>query len=242
MARLRLPSISYVVARSSPDDVIGCDNKLPWHLRSDLKRFKGITSNHVIIMGRLTHESIGKPLPNRISIVLTREPTLDERNAFWNLNDTTLLWANNRETALFLADIISIQKQQMEFFVIGGTYMFEIFKDLFNRVYLTEVLANEIKGADAYFHYKFDRRKWETVIEEDIPAGPHDEFPTRYSVLDRKFKKVRYVEVEDYLTDDEAKKKWLSEKMGVLNSAQETKVKSLQLQYKMFPEENDEQS
>src|SRR5664279_4827418 len=140
MARIRLPSISYVVARSSPEDIIGCDNKLPWHLRSDLKRFKEITSNHVIIMGRLTHESIGKPLPNRISIVLTREPTFDQRNSFWNFNDTTLLWANNRETALFLADVISIQKQQEEFFVIGGTYMFEIFKDLFNRVYLTEVL------------------------------------------------------------------------------------------------------
>jgi dihydrofolate reductase len=238
MARLRLPSISYVVARSSPDNVIGCDNKLPWHLRSDLKRFKEITSNHVIIMGRLTHDSIGKVLPNRISIVLTREPAFDPRNSFWNLNDTALIWANNRETALFFSDIISIQKQQTEFFVIGGTYMFEMFKDLFNRVYLTEVFTNGIKGADAFFDYKFDLRKWKTIFKEEIPAGPHDDFPACYSVLERKFKTVRYVDVEDYFTDDDTKKRWLSEKMTLIKDAPKNTAESLQLQYKMFSEES----
>ena len=238
MARLRLPSISYVVARSSPDNVIGRDNKLPWHLRSDLKRFKEITSNHVIIMGRLTHDSIGKLLPNRISIVLTREPAFDQRNAFWNLNDTALIWANNRETALFFADIISIQMQQAEFFVIGGTYMFDMFNDLFNRVYLTEVLTSGIKGADAFFDYKFDLRKWKTILKEEIPASPHDDFPTCYSVLERKFKTVRYVDVEDYFTDDDTKKRWLSEKMALIKGAPKNPTGPLQLQYKMFSEES----
>jgi len=203
-----------------------------------MKRFKEITSNHVIIMGRLTHDSIGKVLPNRISIVLTREPAFDQRNAFWNLNDTALIWVNNRESALFFADIISIQKQQSEFFVIGGTYMFDMFKDLFNRVYLTEVIASEIKGADAFFDYKFDRRKWKTVSEEEFQAGPNDEFPTRYSVLERKFKTVRYVDVEDYFTGDDAKKRWLSEKMAVIEGAPKTTAKPMQLQYKMFTEES----
>jgi dihydrofolate reductase len=238
MTRLRLPSISYIVARSTPENVIGCENKLPWHLRSDLKRFKETTSNHVIIMGRLTHESIGKVLPNRTSIVLTREPTFDPRNSFWNLNDTALIWANTRETALFFADIITIQKQQTEFFVIGGSYMFEMFKDLFNRIYLTEVIANDIKGADAFFDYKFDGRKWKTIHEEKIEAGPHDEFATNYCILERKYKKVRYVEVEDYLTDDESKKRWLSEKLVLAKSALKNPDKKFQLQYKMFSEED----
>jgi dihydrofolate reductase len=189
-------------------------------------------------MGRLTHDSIGKVLPNRISIVLTREPAFDPRNSFWNLDDTALIWANNRETALFFSDIISIQKQQTEFFVIGGTYMFEMFKDLFNRVYLTEVFTNEIKGADAFFDYKFDLRKWKTIFKEEIPAGPHDDFPACYSVLERKFKTVRYVDVEDYFTDDDTKKRWLSEKIALIKDAPKTTAESLQLQYKMFSEES----
>jgi dihydrofolate reductase len=236
MTRLRLPSISYIVARSTPENIIGCENKLPWHLRSDLKRFKEITSNHVIIMGRLTHESIGKVLPNRISIVLTREPAFDPRNSFWNLNDTALVWANTLETALFFADIITIQKQQTEFFVIGGSYMFEMFKDLFNRVYLTEVFASGIKDADAFFDYDFDRRKWKAIHEEKIEAGPYDEFATNYCILERKAKTVRYVEVEDYLTDDESKKRWLSEKLALVKSAPKNANEKLQLQYKMFSE------
>jgi dihydrofolate reductase len=189
-------------------------------------------------MGRLTHDSIGKALPNRISIVLTREPAFDQRNAFWNLHDTELLWANNRETALFLADIISIQKQQTEFFVIGGTYMFDMFQDLFNRVYLTEVLTSGIKGADAFFDYNFDGRKWKTIHQENIPAGPLDEYPTSYSILERKSKTVRYVEVEDYFTDDDSKKRWLSEKMSLLKNTPKDAAETFQLQYKMFSEES----
>jgi dihydrofolate reductase len=234
-----MPSISYVVARSSPDNVIGCDNKLPWHQRADLRRFKEVTSGHVIIMGRLTHVSIGKPLPNRTSIVLTRDPVLDQQNTFWNLNETAFLWANNRETALFFADSITIQKNQSEFFVIGGSYMFEMFEDLFNRVYLTEVFSGEIPGADAFFKYKFDRRQWKTISQEEVPAGPHDQFPTRYTVLDRKFETVRYVEVEDYLTDDEAKQKWLSGQMAVIKNP-EKRESAKNYQYKMFSEPNED--
>ncbi len=115
--------------------------------------------------------------------------------------------------------------------------MFDMFKDLFNRVYLTEVFADKIKGADAYFDYKFDRRKWRTIFSEDFPLGPNDDFPTRYSILERKFKTVRYVDVEDYLTDDESKKKWLSEKIALIEGAQKIPAKPLQLQYKMFSEE-----
>lgn len=188
-------------------------------------------------MGRLTHVSIGKALPDRTSIVLTREPTINQQNTFWHLDDTALLWANNRETALYFADVITIQKNQTEFFVIGGSYMFDMFEDLFNRVYLTEVFSDKIPNADAFFDFKFDGRQWEKVEEENVPAGPHDQFPTRYTVLDRKFKKVRYVEVEDYFTDDQAKKKWLSEQVALLNNSPKNRNSPPRLQYKMFSED-----
>jgi dihydrofolate reductase len=233
-----MPSISYVVARSWPENVIGCDNKLPWHQKADLQRFKKITSGHVVIMGRLTHESIGRTLPNRINVVLTREPPPDRLNSFWNLADTALLWANSRETALYLADLISIQRHHTEFFVIGGSYMFDMFEDLFNRVYLTEVISGKIPGADAFFDYKFDGRKWATILEEDIPAGPQDQFPTRYKILDRKFKTVRYVEVENYFTSDDDTSKWAEAQIKSAKDRRKPKAdETLQLQYKLFSEE-----
>ena len=61
-----------IIAAVSKNGVIGVDNKLPWNLPEDLKRFKELTTNNVVIMGRKTYESIGKPLPNRINIVVTR--------------------------------------------------------------------------------------------------------------------------------------------------------------------------
>ena len=61
-----------IIAAVSKNGVIGVDNKLPWNLPEDLKRFKELTTNNVVIMGRKTYESIGKPLPNRINIVITR--------------------------------------------------------------------------------------------------------------------------------------------------------------------------
>jgi dihydrofolate reductase len=116
--------------------------------------------------------------------------------------------------------------------------MFDMFEDLFNRVYLTEVFSGPINGADAFFNYKFDGRKWKTVLEKEIPAGPSDEFASRYLVLDRKFKTVRYVEVEDYLTDDAAEQKWLAKQMSVIENLQdEERETNLHLQYKMFSEE-----
>jgi hypothetical protein len=172
--------------------------------------------------------------------VLTRELPADQHNSFWNLSETALLWANTRETALFFADLISIQRHQTEFFVIGGSYMFEMFVDLFNRVYLTEVMSGKLPGADAFFDYKFDRRQWKTTFVQETPAGPHDQFPTRYSILDRKFKTVRYVEVEDYYTGGDASARWVADQMALLKDRQRPKnSEELQLQYRLFSESSD---
>lgn len=90
---LTLPSISYVVARSVPGYVIGNENRLPWHLKTDLKRFKQITIGHPIIMGRKTHLSIGRPLPGRVNIVLSRKADKNVENDFWQRAETATVWA-----------------------------------------------------------------------------------------------------------------------------------------------------
>lgn len=207
---LRLPSITYVVARSWPDNIIGRQNQLPWHLRTDLQRFKRITMGHVIVMGRNTYASIGRPLPGRVNIVLSTRPLSDGRNQFWNFGETTLLWAKSREDAMFLADIISLTKEKKEYFVIGGQQLYSAFEDLFNKVHLTEVLtAAPSQPGDATFSFKIDRRQWKTLEEAEVPAGPHDDLPSRYSVLERKTKTVRYVDLQDYYTDREARSSWI---------------------------------
>lgn len=207
---LRLPSITYVVARSWPDNIIGRNNQLPWHLRTDLQRFKRITMDHVIVMGRNTYASIGRPLPGRVNIVLSSKPLADPRNQFWNFSETTLLWAQTREDVLFLADIVSLAKEKKEFFVIGGQQLYSAFEDLFNKIHLTEVFTESApEPGDASFSFKIDRRQWQTLEKIEVPAGPHDDLPSRYSVLERKTKTVRYVDLQDYYTDKEARAVWV---------------------------------
>src|SRR5208283_5180300 len=132
-SRVRLPSISLIVARSYPGNVIGYQNKLPWHIKSDLKRFKSITSGHVIIMGRSTFDSIGRVLPERTNIVMSATPRPSIGPSFQADETTQLFWTNRREDALFLADVISIWRKVDDIFVIGGEKMYTLFDDLVNR-------------------------------------------------------------------------------------------------------------
>jgi dihydrofolate reductase len=177
-------------------------------------------------MGRKTYESIGKPLPNRISLVLSREPISDTRNSFWNLTETAVLWVENRETAIFYADIITISKGQQEFFVIGGAQMYEIFKDLFNKIYITEVFTGDSPNGDAHFRFPFDQRRWRTLREESIPAGQYDDYPSKFSVLERKMKTVRYVELPDYYTETEVRQRWVARQMEFIKSPQTASPKN----------------
>jgi dihydrofolate reductase len=214
--RITLPSISYIVARSRPGSIIGRKNELPWHLRTDLQRFKRYTFGHAIIMGRKTYLSIGRPLPGRVNIVLSRRSEFDAANSFWHRGDTVLLWVENLESALFFADVMSIAKEKSDFFVIGGAEMYRIFGELFNKVYLTEVLTKRVlrrEPDDAVFEYKFDGRKWKTIESSIVPAGLSDDFPSKFSILERKAKQVRYLDVEDFYTEAESKKKWVEEQL-----------------------------
>lgn len=234
-----LPSISYVVARSLPGYVIGVENRLPWRLQSDLRRFKEITIGHPIIMGRKTYLSIGRTLPHRINIVLSRRATKEAQSDFWRGADTAAVWAGNRESALYFADVISIARNQTDIFVIGGAEMYAIFNKLFNKIYLTEVLTGEEVPGDAKFDFPIDRRRWSTLLDQQFPAGPSDQYPSRFRVLERKRKWVRYVEINEFYTDSVARKHWLTRQLDLFEDYKAKDVHKpfvIPYQFKLFEE------
>ena len=116
-------TISIIVAMSE-NDVIGRDNRMPWHLSADLKRFKKLTMGHHMIMGRKTFESIGRLLPGRTTIILSRDPDFSFEGA---------LTATSLEAALELA------KDDDEVFVVGGGEIYRMALTLAEKLYLTRV-------------------------------------------------------------------------------------------------------
>jgi dihydrofolate reductase len=181
--------------------VIGCDNRLPWHLKTDLARFKQITSNHVVIMGRKTHESIGRVLPNRINIVISRQPGPSQPD---------LLWVQDLESALFFADHFSIRWDKSTIFVVGGGEIYRLFSDLFNVIYLTEVHAAEVVG-DAHLDIEFDFRRWAMTQKTSYLKSSVDEFDSDFIVYERRIRYVRQVELSHFLKEDERVKRILSD-------------------------------
>lgn len=193
-----MPSIAYVVARSHPQHVIGCENKLPWRLRTDIRFFRSVTEHHAIIMGRRTFDSIGHPLADRVNIVLSRHLGNDGNNLFW---------VNSREDALFLADFYSIKLDRTQLLIIGGAEVYKMYSDLVNKVFLTEVFSDFPEG-DAFFHESFDRRKWNVVEERNYEASDSDQFPFKISVLERRMRTVRQRDINEFLTEDSYASHW----------------------------------
>jgi dihydrofolate reductase len=127
-------SASIIVA-AAVNEVIGADGALPWHLPDDMRRFRALTTGHVVVMGRLTHESIlrslGHPLANRTSIVISRT----RREA----DDDHVLFATSLESALAAAASIGALAGSDEFFVIGGESVYRQALPSVDRIYLTRV-------------------------------------------------------------------------------------------------------
>ena len=198
-----------MIARSEPGGVIGCNNKLPWHLRSDLQRFRKITTNHAVIMGKNTFNSIGRALPNRTNIVLSRE--LRANNDGPIVVGDQIFWAGGRDAALYLADLISISSGKESFFVIGGQEIYKLFfdSDLINRVYLTEVLAN-VRG-DAFFRRGFPKRKWNIIEKTENLSCDGDEYDSRFIIYERRKRRNRERILSSFYTDALSKNKWIEE-------------------------------
>jgi dihydrofolate reductase len=156
------------IAAVADNGVIGRDNNLPWRLSADLQRFKKLTTGHWLIMGRKTFESMGRPLPNRTSVVLTRDRGYQKPGA---------IVANNLDEALRLCS------GQEEVFVLGGAEVFREALPLAHKLYLTRVHA-EVEG-DVRFP-ALDLEQWNRVEQVSLPAGEKNEYPTTYEVYVRK--------------------------------------------------------
>ncbi|TIP05903.1 MAG: dihydrofolate reductase [Mesorhizobium sp.] len=155
--------------------VIGREGGLPWRLSTDLKRFKADTMGKPIIMGRKTYEGIGRPLPGRLNIVVTRDKA-------WR--------AEGIEVAHSLGDAIALARVRgrcmagaEEICVVGGGEIYAQALPLADRLHVTHVLAS-VDG-DAHFP-PIDPDIWQVVSAKDFPAGEKDSHATRYTVYQRR--------------------------------------------------------
>jgi dihydrofolate reductase len=180
-----MPDLVFVLARSEPAKVIGAANAMPWHLKTDLTRFKTITQEHAVIMGRKTFSSLGRPLTKRLNIVISRGLAM---------GSPSLVVVRTPEAALAAADNYALGKGQDEVFVIGGAEIFALFEPQCVRVHLTEVLDLAI-GGDTYYAAAFDSPEWRAIEETEVGASAQDDFPTRYKLLERRTAKERFRKV-----------------------------------------------
>lgn len=171
--------LSMILARAS--GMIGIDGQLPWHLSADLQRFKSITDGHTVIMGRKCYESIGKPLPNRKEIVVTR-------NAKLKVFDGV-------SKAKTLEDAISMAKAsgETEAFIIGGATLYDQAIGMVDRIYVTVVkrsvpdYGHEVtKISDRTLTYLTEMRPWFRQHDwVSCPANMLNEYNSAFYILDR---------------------------------------------------------
>ncbi|WP_413154603.1 dihydrofolate reductase [Bartonella sp. cb54] len=162
-----------LIAAVTENGVIGRDGTMPWHLSTDLQRFKALTLGKPIIMGRKTWDSLGRPLPKRTNIVITRDCTFTAEGA---------IIAHSLAQACSIAKDAAIQNGADAIFIIGGGEIFQQGLNIADKIFLTEILAS-IEG-DSFFPV-FDKEKWTIVQTQYIPDGDKDSHQTRFVVYER---------------------------------------------------------
>ena len=160
--------ISLIVAMAQ-NRVIGKNNQMPWHLSADLKRFRAITMNSPILMGRKTFESIGKPLDGRENLILSHNANYQPQgcHVFQSLEKAL-------QTAETLGD---------ELFIIGGATLYEMTLPLAQKLYLTQI-QTEFDG-DTFFP-EFDFSDWKEIACEQIDNDEKANFSYRFLTLEKK--------------------------------------------------------
>ena len=156
-----------IIVAISENNAIGKNNQLLWHLPADLKHFKEITTGHTIIMGRKTYDSIGKPLPNRRSIVITRNADLIIEGV---------------EVVTSLANAIALCTQDEEAFIIGGAEIYQQALPFSTHLYLTRV--HQEYQADAFFPV-LDPAVWKEINSITYPADEKNSVAYTFSTLER---------------------------------------------------------
>lgn len=159
--------LSLIVAMTK-NHVIGKDNQMPWHLPADLAWFRQNTSGKPVIMGRKTFESIGRPLPNRINIVLSRSAYEHEG----------VIWKESMQSAVDF-----VQENHEEIMLIGGGELFKQYFVQAEKLYLTEI-QTELEG-DTFFP-QFNWQDWKIEFEQQRPADDKNPYDCRFLILSRK--------------------------------------------------------
>jgi dihydrofolate reductase len=162
--------ISIIVAVAE-NGVIGRGGQLPWRLSSDLRRFKQLTMGHTVIMGRRTWESIGRPLPGRRMVVVSRQ-------ADCRTNNPSIHVATSIDEAIAIAEAADDD----EAFVIGGAELYRAALPIANRLYLSRILA-DVPG-DTFFP-DVDWKEWRRVESEDYVADEANDYPHTFEVYER---------------------------------------------------------
>tara|TARA_B100000586_G_scaffold131702_1_gene95250 strand:+ start:63 stop:548 length:486 start_codon:yes stop_codon:yes gene_type:complete len=157
-----------IITAMDKNRVIGKDGNLPWHISSDLKNFKKITMGKPILMGRKTHESIGRALPGRENIILTNKR---------NYSVEGCIVKNS------LDEVLSNCKKVSELIVMGGATLYEQTLDKAEKLYITEVRAR-IEG-DIFFP-EYDPNQWVEISRNNFKADENNEYDYSFTVLERK--------------------------------------------------------
>lgn len=159
-------TISIIVAIGE-NHAIGKNNQLLWHMPNDLKHFKDLTSGRTIIMGRKTFDSVGKPLPRRRNIVVTRQ-------------DITIPGC---EIVKSVEDGLALCKDEDEVFIGGGAEIYKLAMHLTDRIYLT--IIHKSFDADTFFP-EIDKSEWEEVKREDFEPDEKNPLPYSFITLERR--------------------------------------------------------
>ena len=148
---------------------IGKNNRLPWHLRTDLIRFKKISMNHHLVMGRKTYETIGKPLPGRTMIIITRNKDYHAKGC---------VIVNSLEEAIRFAE----KNNDSEVFIIGGGEIYQQSISIADKIYLTYVHADV--DADVFFP-QIDESQWTLIWHEVSIKSENDEYASDFKIFVR---------------------------------------------------------
>ena len=167
------PQIVFVVAVAE-NGVIGRDNAMPWHLRSDLKRFKAITLNRPVIMGRKTFVSVGRPLPGRTNIIVTRDKAFQAPG---------IVVARSLDAAHDIARGDALRRFVTEIMVIGGAEIFAQWLTKADRLEITEV--HDKPDGDTFLK-PVDPLEWEETARTPHPKGEGDTVDFSYVTYQRR--------------------------------------------------------
>jgi dihydrofolate reductase len=163
-----------IVVAAARNGIIGRDGDMPWRLSTDLKRFKALTSGKPVIMGRKTYDSIGRPLPGRANVVISRSTVIDHPD----VRTVTSL-----EEAISVGEALALEQDEDEICIIGGGHVYGQAMEIADRLCVTHV-ETDVEGDTSF--PAIDPAIWIAGETVEVPAGEKDSYPTRFVVYDRR--------------------------------------------------------